>query len=88
MEEATHAAWLIVSVELSYRSWKSLTEYQTFSLIPTREFSQSVPFGLAYVSCIVAIWLRLKDKKFFQTLYIRNLITFLHAADGIIFIFH
>ena len=80
MEEATHLAVIIVSTEALWRiSRCSISSYLTYE-----NYLPSLLFFTAFVLCIAAVYLDVKNISYFQTPLVRNTITFLHACDGLI----
>ncbi len=79
MEEATHLAWAVVSVETLWR----LNKCSSLSSLTFHEFQPGVLLFTSYILCIGVIYLDIKRYAFFQSTTIRNTIKFLHAADGV-----
>lgn len=78
MEEATHLAWVLVLSETLYRASKlELTDNLA------HEQRYAILFLIAYVLCIVAILCKFKDIAFFQSALVHNVMTVLHALDGV-----
>jgi hypothetical protein len=79
MEEATHTAWAIVAIESAWRLSRCRRILDT-----DETFNSSLLFTTSYVLCIVAVLIELKKYDFFKSPLIRNMLTVLHALDGII----
>ena len=78
---ATHVAWVTVLVESVWRIHKC---YAISSGYQSILFSSvgSAYLG-AYLLCVIAIYLDLKSYRFSKLPAARNLLSFLHAIDGI-----
>ena len=82
MEGATHVAWVSVFLETIWRV-KKCGEIHGYS--PSVDsFSPGSIYTVAYVLCIVAVFLDLKRYEFFKRKALRDFLSFLHAIDGII----
>ena len=81
MEEATYLACIAVTLETAWRAHRCNLSDQ---LLTSRFWmSPSFAFGVSFVLCISAILLDVKSKAFFKSTTIRDIISLLHAMDGV-----
>ena len=78
MEETTHLAWILVASE-------SLWRIVHYAEGESKDYNTSlnVLFCLSYVLCIVAVLMDFKDISFFKSDTVRDLISTMHAMDGV-----
>ena len=81
MKFATHVAWVAVFLESAWRSHKCFAISSGYHSIFS--FSTGSTYLGAYLLCILAIYLDLKNYAFSKSPMVRNFLSFLHAIDGI-----
>eukprot|EP01031_Cornospumella_fuschlensis_P027281 gene27281-32953_t len=87
MEEATHLATFMVAAEISWRVGNCSLQHMLQS---PPDFQPWISLSVSYILCIAAVYLDLKNIEFFKSKPVRNIITVLHALDGItkVFLLH
>lgn len=81
MEEATHFATFLVAAEVTWR----LSNCSLQQTLQTSGYFQPwLPISVSYVMCIIVIYLDVKNMEFFKSKFLRNIITALHALDGVL----
>lgn len=82
MEEATHIAIVLVGLESAYLLFQCSSSHLPDFAHLSESFKPAIIFIVAYAGCIATIFMNVKQIRFFQSKIIRNLIKYLHAADG------
>lgn len=85
MEEATHAAWILVLSEACARAKPLIVSNEASVVASSTSYETRLAalFVISYVLCIATILCKVKDIPFFQTDFVRNVTTVLHALDGV-----
>mmetsp|Transcript_1426 Transcript_1426/g.2307 ORF Transcript_1426/g.2307 Transcript_1426/m.2307 type:complete len:321 (+) Transcript_1426:45-1007(+) len=82
VQEATHAAWILVAIETTYRLFRCGNRLNLLSW--DSQFQPAKMFFVAYLLCILTILLDLKSHKFAKSKYLLSFLNILVALDGVV----